>query len=165
MKKLLLLGAFGIAGLVSAQTSGLKGSVHVGLPVGDVADFYSLNLGVDLAYLWPVATNFQAGITTGYSAWIGKETTVYGYTVKPSTVSQVPIAATGNYNITSNFAVGLDLGYALTFANGENDGGFYVQPKVGYNFGNNQLYLGYSSVSNDGSANAVNLGFSFHFGN
>ena len=64
MKKVLLTAALAVAGMVgvSAQTSGVEGTVHVGIPVGNASDVSSFNLGVDLAYLHPIANNFKLGV-------------------------------------------------------------------------------------------------------
>ncbi|MGV0941464.1 hypothetical protein [Empedobacter sp. ULE_I140] len=75
MKKVLLTAAFAVAGMVgvSAQTTGIEGTVHVGIPVGETADVSSFNIGVDLAYLHPIANNFKLGAKVGYDHFIGKE--------------------------------------------------------------------------------------------
>lgn len=156
MKKLLLLGAFALFGSMNAQ-SGFKVGAHVGLPVGDAGNAYTFTLGADVAYLWPVADNFSAGIASGYSAWLGK--TVAGY--KIPTMSMIPVAATASYKLAENFSVGADLGYGFLFADGTNDSGFYYQPKVAYSIGNGEVSLGYQGVSKNGySYSAVNLGYS-----
>ena len=48
MKKVLLTAAFAVAGMVgvSAQTSGVEGTGHVGIPVGNASDVSSFNLGL-----------------------------------------------------------------------------------------------------------------------
>lgn len=40
-------------------------------------------------------------------------------------------------------------------------GGFYYQPKVGYQQPDWELYLGYKGVSDNGNIGSVNLGFNF----
>ena len=74
MKKVLLTAALAVAGMVgvSAQTSGVEGTVHVGIPVGNASDVSSFNLGVDLAYLHPIANNFKLGAKVGYDHFIAK---------------------------------------------------------------------------------------------
>ena len=125
MKKLVLAAAvavFGIAG-VNAQTTGVEAGVHIGIPVGDVDDYSSFNVGLDVAYLHPISSNFKLGIASGYDHFIGKDDADdFGF---------IPLAASAKFNPTQNFFVGLDLGYA--FATNDNwEGGFYYQPKVGY---------------------------------
>lgn len=168
MKKIFLAGALALLGAVSANAQeGFKLGAHVGLPIGDAGDAYSFKLGVDAAYMWPIADSFYAGIGTGYQAWMGKEYSYGGVSFKPETLSVVPVVATAQYNVADNFALGLDLGYGFAFAGGESDGGFYYQPKVAYNLGDSgQLWLGYQGVSSDGSTlGAINLGYAIGIGN
>lgn len=172
MKKLFLAGALALLGAVSvnAQTGSFKLGAHIGLPVGDTADNMSFNLGADAAYVWNVAPNFELGVTTGYSHYLAKDYTYTdpftgrSVTVKADGSGIVPLAATGKYNITPEFFLGTDLGYAFFTGKGADGGAFYYQPKVGYNFSNTELYLGYKGMSKDGaSVSSVNLGFNYYF--
>jgi len=164
MKKLFLLGAFALFGAMNAQ-AGPQLGLNVGLPIGDAGDVYSFKVGVDVGYLWPVEESFNLGVATGYQAWFGK-TISYGMSdYKVPTLSLVPIAASGQYRFTPEFSLGVDLGYGLLFQDGENDGGFYYQPKAAYHFGANRVYLSYAGVSKDGnSISSINLGFTHSFG-
>ena len=160
MKKIFLVGAIALCGALSAQT-GFKLGAHVGIPVGDAGDVYSFTGGVDAAYMWPVAAEFNLGVATGYSFWSGK--TIMGY--KVPTLGMIPIAAAAQYKISPQFSLGVDLGYGFIFADGESDGGFYYQPKVAYHLGPSEVNLGYQGVSKDGySYSAINLGYAYSFG-
>ena len=169
MKKLLLVGAIALFGAMNAQT-GFKLGAHVGLPVGDIKDLSSVNLGVDGSYMWPASAEFNLGIATGYSAFVGKDytTTIPGigsYTVKAETLSLVPIAAAAQYKISPMFSLGVDLGYGFLFGGGSSDGGFYFQPKAAYHFGLSEVNLGYMGVSKNGSTIiSINLGYAYCFG-
>ncbi|WP_374446186.1 hypothetical protein [Epilithonimonas sp.] len=156
-------------GLSNAQ-SGFSLGAHVGLPTGDASDGYSFVLGVDGAYRWPVAAEFNLGLATGYSAWLGK-TVKYDYgfgmsgEVKVETLSMVPLAASAQYMLTPQFSLGVDLGYGFLFASGESDGGFYYQPKAAYHFGPSQVNLAYAGVSKNGATiSSINLGYAYTFG-
>ncbi|HCN12512.1 MAG: hypothetical protein IAE62_00950 [Flavobacteriales bacterium] len=172
MKKLFLGAAFALFGAVAVNAQqGFNLGAHVGLPMGDAKDTTSFTLGLDASYLWPVGTDFYAGIGTGYQAWLGKDYTysipgMGTYTVKATTVNVVPLVATALYKVAPNFGLGLDLGYGLMFANGNNDGAFYYQPKVSYIMGNNgNVWLGYEGMSKNGSSvSSLNLGYSYSFG-
>ena len=96
MKKVLLTAAFAVAGMVgvSAQTSGVEGTVHVGIPVGSASDISSFNLGVDLAYLHPVSNNFKLGGKVGYDHFIGKDIKFNNQTYKVEDFGFIPLAAT-----------------------------------------------------------------------
>jgi len=163
MKKLILAAAIAVFGLSNAQ---FKLGAHVGLPTGDAGDFFSFTLGVDAAYMWPVASEFNLGVASGYSAWMGKTITypVIG-SVKVDTVSMVPVAASAEYKLTPEFSLGVDLGYGFLFGGGSSDGGFYYQPKAAYHFGASEVNLGYAGVSKNGSTmSSVNLGYAYTFG-
>ncbi|WJK00015.1 hypothetical protein [Elizabethkingia anophelis] len=77
MKKNLLIGAFALLGFVAnAQTKGnFKLGTHIGIPTGELADVASFNIGIDMAYLFNIDTNFKAGFTTGYSHYFVKSIT------------------------------------------------------------------------------------------
>ena len=167
MKKVLLTAAFAVAGLVgvSAQTSGVEGTVHVGIPVGDAADYSSFNVGVDLAYLHPITTNFKLGGKVGYDHFIADSNFKdlggedFGF---------IPLAATAKYEFSNNLFVGADLGYAFSTKDGL-DGGLFWQPKIGYSGASFDVYAGYKGISVDNNqysnfnADAVSLGFAYKF--
>ncbi|MDV2446389.1 hypothetical protein CMU93_02610 [Elizabethkingia anophelis] len=157
MKKSLLLGAFALLGFAaSAQTTGqLKIGANIGIPVGDASDFSSFTLGLDAAYQWRLAENFDLGIATGYQHFFGKS----GW----SDGGFIPLAASAQYSIDPKFFIGADLGYGFLTGKGSSGGGFYYQPKVGYQQSDWELYLGYKGVSDNGSISSVNLGFNFKF--
>lgn len=169
MKKVLLTAAFAVAGMVgvSAQTSGVEGTVHVGVPVGNASDVSSFNLGVDLAYLHPIANNFKLGAKVGYDHFIAKSdfkdlgAEDFGF---------VPLAATAKYEFSNNLFIGGDLGYAFA-TKSYMDGGLFWQPKFGYSGANFDVYAGYKGIATDNknfdgkkfNADAVSLGFAYKF--
>jgi len=173
MKKLFFAAAFAAIGLVgvNAQT-GFEGTVHVGVPVGDTADASSFNLGVDLAYLWPVANNFSLGAKVGYDHFIGKDVKYNGTVIaEKEDVGFIPLAATAKYEFgQSNVFVGGDLGYAFATTDGM-EGGLFYQPKVGYSAPTWDLYVGYKGINAgpettnqiDWKYNAVSVGFAYKF--
>ena len=168
MKKLLFAAAAVFAlGNVNAQDGGFKAGIHAGLPMGDIKDVTSVNLGLDLAYMWNVGEGFEAGITTGYTTYLGKteSETMFGVTIETEyeDISFVPVAATAQYLLTENIYLGADLGYAVGVSE-DTDGGFLYQPKVGYQAEKFQVYLGYKGISLDGAtASSLNLGVAFKF--
>ena len=137
---------------------------YIGLPVGDLADLNSFNLGVDVAYLYPIAENFKLGVTTGYSHYTGKDYTVAGYTIKGEGSGIIPVAATGQFTVAQNVFLGADLGYAFFTGKNTEGGAFYYQPKVGYDFGVAEAFLGYKGMSKDGyNMSSINLGAAYKF--
>ena len=167
MKKIILTVAAVFAfGFANAQDGKFKVGAHVGLPIGDYKDSYSLNLGADFAYTWKVSDKFDAGVTTGYSTYLGKSQTYNvggtSFTVKPDAAGFIPVAATGQFAIDTNLFLGADFGYAIYAGKGEGNGGLYYQPKFGYQTEKIEIYAGYKGISNDGtSLSSINLGVNF----
>ncbi|WP_282629246.1 hypothetical protein [Empedobacter sedimenti] len=167
MKKVLLTAAFAVAGMVgvSAQTSGVEGTVHVGIPVGDASDVSSFNLGVDLAYLHPISSNFKLGGKVGYDHFIAKDDYK---NVGGEDFGFIPLAATAKYEFGNNLFVGADLGYAFSTKD-YIEGGLFWQPKFGYSGANFDVYAGYKGISIDNdnysnfNADAVSVGFAYKF--
>lgn len=156
MKKIILSAIAVMAfGFANAQDGHFKVGAHVGLPLGDIKDFSSVNLGVDAAYLWNVADQFSAGVTTGYTSYLAKS----GY----DSFGFIPVAATAQYSLADNLFLGADLGYAIYAGKGSGDGGFLYQPKFGYQNEKVELYVGYKGISNNGTVSSLNLGFNYKF--
>ncbi len=159
MKKLIVMAAFAVAGLVNAQT-GFKAGVHAGLPIGTLKEFYSFNVGVDVAYIFHKADKYEIGATTGFTTTTGK--TIDGY--KIPALSYIPLALTASYKLADSFSIGTDLGWG--FATSEGGGsGFYFQPKVNYLLGEtSEIYLGYKNLKVEGGyLSAIALGYNYNF--
>ena len=60
MKKIMLtaVAVFGFA-FANAQEGGFKVGANLGLPLGDIKDIHSLNLGVDVSYAWKINEKFE----------------------------------------------------------------------------------------------------------
>lgn len=171
MKKLFFAAAFAAIGLVgvNAQT-GVEGSLHIGIPVGQASNVSSFNLGADVAYLHPVASNFKAGAKVGYDHFFAKDLYVMGNTVKVKDFGFIPVAATAKLDIGGNVYLGADLGYAFSTVN-YHDGGVYYQPKVGYSGANWDVYAGFKGIDSSSkyvgyrntSSNTVSVGLAYKF--
>jgi len=130
MKKLLLSAFIAVLGLGWANAQeGLKAGAHVGVPVGDVSDYFGFNFGAEVSYLYPVMENLHVGGTAGVDLFSGKEITNTGTKFKGLTL--LPIAASAQYDFLDQFFAGVDLGYALSLSKDYN-GGFFFQPKGGW---------------------------------
>ena len=156
MKKIILTAAAVFAfSFANAQDGGFKLGAHLGLPMGDIKDISSLNIGADVAYVWKVTDSFDAGITTGYTTYLGKD--------GADATGFIPVAATGQYAIADNLFLGADLGYAV-YAGSEDGakGGVLYQPKFGYKAEKLEVYLGYKGISQDGGTfSSVNIGVNY----
>jgi hypothetical protein len=162
MKKIILTAAAVFAfSFANAQDGGFKLGAHLGLPMGDIKDGYSLNIGADVAYVWSVSDKFDAGVTTGYTTYLGKTIDFGEGSFDVPNASFIPIAATAQYSISDNLFLGADLGYAVG-ASSDTDGGFLYQPKFGYKAEKIEVYLGYKGISMDGStASSLNIGVNY----
>lgn len=174
MKKI-ITGLFVTVGFsINAQNHFSVGA-HIGIPVMDVADASSINVGLNAAYLHDISENFKIGASMGYSHFFVK--------TLGTDLSFIPIAAKAQYVFPkSKFFIDLDLGYAFS-GNSSFTGGLYAYPKVGYKISKGELYVGFQSFSNkykfdyydvstanitnnansSFSAGSVNIGYNFSF--
>lgn len=156
MKKALIICGLLVLSVTSAYSQGgFKAGLNLGIPVGDVSDFYNLQFGADVAYMFGVANTFAVGPMVGYSNFFPEDSD------NSDNAQFVPIAAAGRLNLGSAFFLGADLGYGIGIEEGM-DGGFYYRPQVGYDFGLIGLIASYSGISVDGGSwSSVNLGVEF----
>lgn len=148
MKKLFLvaIATVGFAFSGTAQETQLKFGLDAGMPMGDIKDMYSFNISANAAYMWNgVAEGLDVGAGVSYNMYFGKEEEIAGMTFEFENASFLPIYATANYGFTENIFAGADLGYAVGLTDGI-DGGFYYQPKVGYQTEMFEVYIGYKAI-------------------
>ena len=124
---------------------GLRIGGHLGIPVGDASDFTSLTLGADVTYLWQVTEMLAVGASSGFGIYLGKD--------DYSNYSFIPLAISGRVSYPENWFYVADIGYALALEDGA-DGGFYIQPKIGYTTGSLDIFIYYQSISESG----INIG-------
>lgn len=164
MKKSLFFLFMMLFAVTSAfSQSNFKIGVNAGIPVGDVEDLATFQLGADVAYLYPVSDLFSVGGLLGYSYYFGDEVNTPLGNVDVDDFSFLPIAASARFGFANSLFVGADLGYAIGIDEG-NDGGFYYRPKVGYSFGGVALIASFAGIAEDGGdVSSVNLGVEFGF--
>lgn len=182
MKKLFLTAAIAAFGFVNsnAQDTGFEAGAYIGIPVADVSDGTSINIGATVAYYFNVAEGLKIGGLVGYDHFIGKDedfdTGMGVVTLDAVDAGFIPIAASAKYNFTENFFVGADLGYAIGVTDGAGDGGFLYRPRVGYSTNLVDLYAFYKgisykytfdyaglSTSSTATAGSVGIGAAFKF--
>lgn len=146
-------------GLANAQEGNFKIGVHAGIPTGDSSDVFSVNLGADVAYVWAINDKFSAGVTSGYTTYLGKSYDTILGELEFEDAGFIPVAGTAQYSVTPNLFAGVDLGYAISTTEG--DGGFLYQPKFGYQNAKIELYVSYKGISNDGTISSANIGFNY----
>lgn len=151
MKKTVLLLLMVGLGFTSVQSQSLTLGANAGIPLGDVNNFTSFQLGADVAYRVGVVGIVEAGPMLGYSHFFGSNSIDYQF---------LPVAASGRVNLTA-LRLGLDLGYALGLNEG-NDGGVYLRPSVGFNFLMLGLVASYQAIDVNGvNFSSINLGVEF----
>ena len=169
-KKILLMSLLGLGLMnVNAQEKGhFKAGAHVGIPIVNIDFGYSVNLGVDIAYLWKLNNTVELGATTGFSNYFSKEETVSymgtSQVFEFEDVQIIPIAATAKFNLTPKFFLGADLGYAFFLNENADTGALYYQPIVGLDIKQSELYLAYKGMAKDGTGiGSINLGYAYNF--
>jgi len=163
MKKLLLVAALAVFSM-SAQAQSFNAGLDVGLPLGDIQDGYTLNIGVNVNYLFEVSDQFEAGPFAGYSHYLGDSIDLGGFgSFDVEDAGFIPLGAAARFNASDVFTIGADLGYAVGISPDGNDGGFYYAPKVQYSVSDAiDIVAAYKGVSVDGgSFSSVNLGVEF----
>lgn len=171
MKKYLslLIVFLATTALVAQQKQGLKIEGSIGVITGDsnVNDASVFGLGIDLTYLFNVRGSLQLGPTIGYHNYFGKKSS------RPAVLSSnlgndiqiLPLAVSARYYLFEEFFIGTDLGYGLFLDDLLKDqSGFYLKPKVGFNFDGVGVHLAYSNIFGDiVNFSAINLGIEFSF--
>jgi opacity protein-like surface antigen len=109
MKKLFLLAVVAVLGMSSMNAQRFTGSVDFGLPMGDIKDSYTFNIAVQGNYLWEVADEFEAGVTAGYSHYLGDsvDVPILG-SIDIDDAGFLPIGGAARYNLSDEITVGAD---------------------------------------------------------
>ena len=163
MKKLLVIAVLAVFGLSSANAQeGFNAGINAGLPIGDAGDGWTFNITLDVNFLWPAGENFDAGIATGYSHSFGDSIDTGFGSFDVDDAQFLPLAGAARLDVSEQFTVGADVGYAVGINDG-NDGGFYYAPRVQYGVSEAlDIVLAYRGVSLDGgSFDVLTLGVEF----
>lgn len=162
MKKLVLITMFAACSLGVTAQEGFRAGINLAFPVGDAGEVSGFSLGIDALYHWAVTEDFNAGIATGFTNAFGKNIDSGIGSVEISDVQFLPIAASGRYNASDAFRVGIDLGYAIGISDG-NDGGLYYRPIAGIAVTEQtEVNLSYTGISLDGATwSTIALGVLF----
>lgn len=162
MKTTILSAAVAILSLTSAfsQQGNFTIGVNGGIPVGDVEEFATFNIGADAAYRFGLNEQFELGGLVAYSHFFGDSGEEGDISWEVEDFQFLPLAASARYKAGSFFAGG-DIGYAVGINEG-NEGGFYYRPHAGYNLGKLSVLASYSGISRDNFTVAtVGLGIEF----
>ncbi len=164
MKKVFLIAALAVASFsVKAQSeTPLKFSVgaEVHLPVGDMADGYSVGFGGTVQADYNLDEQLALTLNAGYLNFTGKK--IGGFKVPNSGL--VPVLAGIKYTFNGNVYASAQLG--ASFGTEKGDGtAFTYAPGIGYKFSPNfDALVKYTGWSNDGnSSSAVGLRVAYTF--
>ncbi len=165
MKKVLFIAVLVIGSIFSANAQGgFNVGVNFALPVGDAGDVSSFSIGLDLNYLFEVSELFDAGIATGYTHAIGKGEEFGIIIIENPDIDFIPFAGAARFNVSEDFVLGADIGYAIGLTDGI-DGGFYYRPLIGYNITDSiQINASYTGISLDGATwSTIGIGATYGF--
>lgn len=169
MKKIILLFtmfsigiSFGQNSEITPNNSWLKLGLNVAAPVGDISDFSSFMLGIDLRGQFLTNPNFALGIASGYNNYFGKDDN--------SDFGLIPLAAFGRYYFNeSGWFIGLDLGYGFLTNVQDTSGGLYLNPQFGYNTYDWNVYAFYqytdTGLSTDIQSVGLGVTYNIRFNN
>lgn len=166
MKKFILILAIGFLGTLGMNAqSGISAGIHGAIPGGDSAfsDGYTLNLGLDVAYLTGEDEGIRYGGSLTYSRFLGDEVTVFGQTQSLDDVSFIEVKALGEYDFNETFYGSAGLGYAISAEGDGQDGGLVWMPAVGVKFGMLKVYGYYKSISDNATVASYGVGIGYNF--
>ena len=161
MKKTLLVLLCALLPLSLWSQGEVKAGISGALPIGDAADLSSFGLGVDLAYLFEISTDFQAGPVAGFAHFFGEE--LAG--VEIDDPQFVPVGGRAQLFMSRQFAIGGEGGYAFGLSDG-NDGGFFIKPRLSIDVTPLiDVFADARFIFQDGqSFNSISVGLDFKFG-
>ncbi len=163
MKKLCLVLLFYAMLVISVEAQGtVSAGIHLGIPMADASDIAGFNFGVDVAYLFEVSDEFQAGIVSGYTHFTGTSIDFGAGIINLEDFGFIPLAGSARYSFSDNIFGSLDLGYGINTNGGT--GGFYYQPKVGYKTNAIDIFGFYKGISRDGATvGSIGVGAAYRF--
>ncbi len=172
MKKFIIIAM--LCAVSATANSQIKFGAQLGVPVGDVSDFYSFTLGADLYYMFGHNPDgfLKFGVTTGFVNYFGKTVDIAGTDVDFDNAQFIPVAGAVRITLFKFITFGPDFGYGFGVNKGI-DGGFYWRLVGGIDFGNAvEVNVFYHSVAADGggdsegksSFNSLGIGLLFQLG-
>ena len=117
----------------STAFSQFKIGPNIGIPLFDASDYYSLEAGIDLLYLFgdnPDAL-LKFGVASGFYNYFGDE--IDGFDIDDSQF--IPIAGAARIIVLKTLVVGPDIGYAVGISD-DSEGAFYWKLVAGIDLGN-----------------------------
>ena len=173
MRKILLLTVLIVSAVTVsfAQTSKSKDSggkfsigVDPGLPVGSASDYSSFAIGGDIKYSLPAATNFDVGLSAGYSVFIGKTIDIGGTSIKAGNLKAIPVKLAGRYNFNGSTGFFGEVGIGAAFIQDGGGTAFAYAPGIGYALdGGFEIGVRYEGWSKNGSVGQIGARLAYSF--
>lgn len=164
MKNFLLILAVFVAGIFNdakAQDGMMSIDTQFGIPQGTDTFATDLQIGINFNYyFFEVTEKLSIGGRAGYNTYI--ISSKFSGSDRDNEVF-IMLGATSNYKLSKSIFVRFDLGYAVGL-NEDNDGAIFYEPRLGYSFGNFDLFAyhhGFLTRSFDISS--IGLGFALKF--
>ncbi|QCX53807.1 hypothetical protein [Elizabethkingia sp. JS20170427COW] len=173
IKKVALALGIAATGLVSAQSSNMNNILKVGVSGGFAVPRENASgaVGVDVAYQHIVTPGVGLGLATGYTQYFG----IHSNGNDNNDFGVIPAAALIRiYPQKTGFYFGTDIGYGFITGSGKvarnsaverPNGGFYLQPEIGFHNKNWNFGIRYQKVFTEGKGeildqkyNAGNIG-------
>jgi len=142
---------------ITPNNAWFKAGITAGVPVGDINDASSFNVGLDLRGQYLFNPNFGIGVASGYSHFFGKDNI--------DDFGVIPLAGFARYYFTpEGLFFGADVGYGFLTNVVDNAGGLYVNPHIGYHNRDWNLYAFYQNTfaENDFDLQTVGLGVTYN---
>jgi len=131
------------------------------LPIGDMADYWSLGVGGSLQGAFYLSDKLAITVNAGYINYFGKKLIFY----KQDDLKVIPVMGGIKYGITNNLYVHGQAGLSFWSLSGSNENDFTWNLGLGYNITHSlDLALKFNSIGTNGSAsNAVGLRLGYNF--
>lgn len=126
---------------------GFRFEVGLGPVLGETREFYSFDVQGKLYYLTNVTDQFDMGVTTGVSVFLGSGASDGWFSDIPSAI--IPLAVAGRMAVSKKVSIGADVGYGIGIL--AEDSGFYFSPIFAYNENRNLAFTAsYSNIYSSG---------------
>lgn len=163
MRNLIFATITFLIGSFTLQAQGqFRAGTDLALPIGNVSNFTTVAIAIDLGYILEIDDSFQAGPFAAYQHFFGDDIEGDGFIAEVDDIQFLPVGGTVIYNINDQFSARGYLGYAIG-ASEENDGGFYYSPEIAYGISDIiDIVLSYKGIRGDGdSFDTISLGVDF----
>lgn len=138
---------------INEDNSWLKLGINLGAPVGDMGDFSSFALGLDVAGQFMRTNNFGLGIASGYTNYFAKSEFD-----QAKDFGVIPLGLMARYYPqSSGLFVGTDVGYSFFTSKNADTGGAYIRPQIGYHNYDWNVFAFYNQIFQSSPASSIQM--------